>query len=137
MTDRNDSSIGDGAFGPEPRRDAALGALLRAQVGEVPRDVEWDSLASRISARIAAHVSAPWWAYASRWERRVVPIALAAGLAAAVALARLEAPATSPTFVSASSVSTDIVNGTSFEDAARRFARSVTIAGDVTATIPE
>jgi hypothetical protein len=138
MTD-NSRIIGEGAFGPEPARDAALGAALREQVGAVPQDVNWQALAQRISARVAAHAAAsPWWAYAARWERRVIPIALVAGIAATLALANLEvASAASPTFVSAASVSTAVVSGTSFEEAALQFAHSVTSVGDITAGTPE
>jgi hypothetical protein len=138
MTDRN-NVIGEGAFGPEPPRDMALGALLREGMGTVPMaEVDWNTLANRISARIAAHAASPWWAYAARWERRMVPVALVAGIAAVIALVNIEvAPAGSPSFVSASSVSTAIVSGTPFEDAAVSFAHSVTSTADITAGVPE
>jgi hypothetical protein len=137
MTD-NSRIIGEGAFGPEPARDAALGAALREQVGAVPQDVNWQALAQRINARVAAHAAAsPWWAYAARWERRVIPIALVAGIAATLALANLEVASASPTFVSAASVSTAVVSGTSFEEAAVQFAHSVTSVADITAGTPE
>ena len=136
MTDGN-RILGRGAFGPEPARDDTLGALLREGVGSVPMDaVDWSALADSISARVAAHAVSPWWTYAARWERRVIPIALAAGIAATFALLRLDVP-TTPTFVSAASVSTDVVSGAPIEDAAVQFARSVTVVGDVTAGIPE
>jgi hypothetical protein len=137
MTDKS-RIIGEGAFGPEPARDAALGAALREQVGAVPQDVNWQALAQRINARVAAHAAAsPWWAYAARWERRVIPIALVAGIAATLALANLEVASASPTFVSAASVSTAVVSGTSFEEAAVQFAHSVTSVADITVGTPE
>ena len=138
MTDRN-NIIGQGAFEPDPPRDVQLGNFLREQVGSVPMHaVDWEELATAISERVAQHAASPWWAYAARWERRMVPVALAAGIAGLFALLTIEAlPATTPTFVSAASVNTAIMTGASFEEAAFQFAHSVTIAGDITAGTPE
>ena len=135
-----DNVIGHGAFGPEPERDHALGALLAEGAGRIPMaDVDWARLAERISARVAARAASPWWTYAARWERRVVPIALAAGIAASVALAMIDVtPNTAnASSVTAASVNTAVVSGTSYEDAALQFARSVTSAGDITVGVPE
>jgi len=133
MTDRN-RIIGQGAFEPDPPRDKALGALLREQMGSVPVDeVDWGALAQGISARIAAHVASPWWTYTSRWERRLIPIALAAGLAAAAVLMKLESNAS--TFVSAASVSNAVISGTPVEDAAFQFAHSVTSVADISTAV--
>ncbi len=137
MTDGN-RILGEGAFGPEPARDEALGALLRETEGMVPvADVDWNAFARRVSAHIATQATSSWWTYAARWERRVVPIALVAGLAAAVALFQTEVNPAQSEFVSASSVSTSIVSGAPFEDAAVQFAHSVTSVGDISTGIPE
>ena len=80
MTDSR-STLGTGAFGPEPAHDRRLGAMLRDVAGETPHAaVHWSALADRITSRVAAQMAAPWWSYATRWERRVIPLALAAGL---------------------------------------------------------
>ena len=138
MRDR-DNMVGEGAFSAEPERDRELAALLTDRVGIVPAaDVDWDALARRISARVAMHASSPWWTYAARWERRMVPIALAAGIAATFALFRIEgASSATNASVSAVSVSTAVAAGTPVEDAALQFAGAVTSMGDITAGVPE
>jgi hypothetical protein len=129
--------IGEGAFGPEPQHDEALGALLAEATGRVPMDaVNWSALAERISTGVAIQ-SSPWWSFASRYERRMIPIALAAGVAAVLALYNFEVTAANSGFVSAASVSTAIVSGVPYEDAAQQFARSVTSVADITAGTPE
>ena len=81
------SVIGTGAFGPEPPHDERLGALMRDVVGDTPYGaVRWSALAERIGERVAAQMAAPWWSYATRWERRAIPLALIAGLSAGIAL---------------------------------------------------
>ncbi|MEO8621622.1 MAG: hypothetical protein ABI625_11190 [bacterium] len=134
MTDSR--TLGIGAFGPEPAHDPELGALLRDVLGETPNSaVNWTSLAARISERVDLQ-AAPWWSYAMRWERRVIPLALAAGLAAAAALwTTASASPTQPT--TAYELSTAVVSGTPAEDAASLFARSITNAVDLTAGVPE
>lgn len=130
-------TLGDGAFGPEPERDAALGALLCEHLGAMPMsDVAWSALAARISDALA---TAPWWAWATRWERRVIPVALAAGLAASVALWTSAVATSTPTStqITASGVATAFVGGTPAEDAARQFATSVASMGDPSAGIPQ
>jgi hypothetical protein len=126
------------AFGPELSRDVELGALLRVAVGETPSgDVSWTSLADRISVAIGAQRAAPWWSYATRWERRVIPLALAAGIAAAAALWTYSG-ATSPTQIAtAHSLVTEVAAGTPAEDAASSFAGSVTSAAALTVGVPE
>ncbi len=135
MTNR---TIGTGAFGPEPARDPELGALLREEFGDAPMGgVNWTRLATRIGQQVAAQAAAPWWAYAARWERRVIPIAIAAGIAAAAALFSTTASASEVPRTSASALATEVASGTPVEDAAALFARSITSAVDLTAAEPE
>ena len=108
----------------EPARDVRLGALLRDHLGEVPmHDVDFASLSARISRGIASQVTSPWWSYAARWERRALPLALAAGLAAAAALWSLGSPAQLQ--ASADPVA-EVINGAPADAAARLLTRSMT-----------
>ena len=135
MTDAR--TLGAGAFGPEPARDSELGALLRDAVGETPGgSVNWTRLAARIGDRVGTQMAAPWWSYAMQWERRVVPLALAAGIAAVAALWSTTAASAAP-IGSASALATAVANGTPAEDAASQFARSVTNTVDLAAGVPE
>ena len=135
MTDSR--TLGDGAFGPEPEHDPELGALLRDVVGNTPHGaVNWTTLAARIGERVGRQVSAPWWTYATQWERRVIPLALAAGIAASAALwTSASASPTQPT--SASALATEVASGTPAEDAASLFARTITNSMDLAAGVPE
>ncbi|MES2176997.1 MAG: hypothetical protein V4550_03955 [Gemmatimonadota bacterium] len=139
MTDSR-RTLGEGAFGPEPSRDVKLGALLREIEGVTPdASVDWAALASRIADGVAAQASSSsWWDYATRWERRVVPLALAAGLAASFALwnASLAAPS-GVQFVTSSSISTAVADGAPPEDAAATFATAITNAVDPMIGVPE
>jgi hypothetical protein len=114
----------------EPRRDEELAALLRTVTGDVPmRAVDWDALASRISRSIPSRTAATWWSYAQRWERRMLPLALAASLVGAVALWNTSSePAASAMVaqIGSADIVEDFVHGTPVEDAARTYARSVT-----------
>ena len=135
MTNR---TLGNGAFGPEPAHDPELGALLRAALGDAPMEsVNWTRLAARIGERVAAQVATPWWSYAARWERRVIPIAIAAGIAAAAALFSTTASASEVQRTSASALATEVANGTPPEDAAALFARSITSTVEFSAGVPE
>jgi hypothetical protein len=121
--------------GGEPARDARLGALLREAVGDVPmEEVRWPQLAQRIAAAVHVHQT-PWWSYAERWQRRAIPLALAAGLVGALALwgtsSSRPADASSMDLVSA------VVMGTSTADAANSYARAVTGTMDLTGALPE
>jgi hypothetical protein len=139
MTDSK-SVLGKGAFGPEPAHDEKLGTMLRDVVGETPyAAVQWSALKDRIGERVAAQMAAPWWSYATRWERRAIPLALAAGLLASVALWSTSASTTTTTLpmTSASGVTTAVLSGIPAEDAASQFARSITNAADLTAGVPE
>ena len=135
MTDSR--TLGAGAFGPEPEHDPDLGALLRDVVGDTPHSaVNWATLAARIGERVGRQVSAPWWTYAMQWERRVIPLALAAGIAASAAL--WTSPSASPTLpTSASALATEVASGTPAEDAASLFARSITNSVDLAPGVPE
>ena len=131
-------TLGKGAFGPEPAHDPRLGALLRDVIGDTPHAaVQWSVLAERIGNRVAAQMAAPWWSYATRWERRVIPLALAAGLTAVIALWSTTASASATQVTSASGVATSVLSGTPEEDAALVFARSITSSVDLTAGVPE
>jgi hypothetical protein len=137
MTDSK-SVLGTGAFGPEPAHDEKLGTMLRDIVGEPPyAAVQWSALADRIGERVAAQMAAPWWSYATRWERRAIPLALAAGLLASVALWSTSATTTTWQMTSASGVTTAVLSGIPAEDAASQFARSITNTADLTAGVPE
>ncbi len=130
--------LGTGAFGPEPAHDPALGALLRDVVGETPQAaVDWKALATRIGEQVGRQAAAPWWAYAAQWERRAIPLALAAGMLAAVALWSTTNSATTPAPITASGLATAVAAGTTAEDAASQFARSITNTVDLSAGVPE
>ena len=112
----------------EPSRDAVLGARLAEVVGRPPvADVDWSALATRISAA-RTHDRPSWWSYAARWERRAVPVAIAAGLAGVIALWALGMP--SPPHLAAVAMVSDpvaaTVDGTPAADAARSYARTLT-----------
>lgn len=135
MTNR---TIGHGAFGPEPAHDPELGALLRSVIDEAPMDsVNWTRLAARIGERVGVHASDTWWSYAARWERRMIPIAIAAGIAAAAALFSTTASASELPRTTASALATEVASGTPAEDAAVLFARSITSTVDLTAGVAE
>ena len=73
----------------EPRRDPRFSALLRDLMGPIPmRDVSWDALAGRVGAAIRARQT-PWWGYVERWQRRAIPLAVAAGAGHALLYALL------------------------------------------------
>jgi hypothetical protein len=113
----------------EPRRDEALGALLRRATGDVPVGaVDWDGLASRITRALPQRAASTWWSYAERWERRMLPLALAASLLGAFALwnsGTIGAP--SPvTQIASIDLVADVVEGAPADDVALTFARSVT-----------
>ena len=130
----------DGTFNPfapgEPARDEELAALLRQAVGDVPATVDWDALATRITRALPARANLAWWSYTERWSRRILPIALAASLVGALMLWNADdvgavvVAQTAPTDVVA-----DVVQGVSIEDAARTFARTMTV--DETLAMPE
>jgi hypothetical protein len=132
------SVIGTGAFGPEPPHDERLGALMRDVVGETPFGaVRWSALAERIGERVAAQMVAPWWSYATRWERRAIPLALIAGFAAGIALWMTSASSTALHMTTASGVTTAVLSGIPAEDAASQFAHSITSSVELTSGVPE
>lgn len=131
-------TLGEGAFGPEPAHDRQLGHLLSSEVGVVPmHDVDWSALASRISARVSSQMPRPWWNYATHWERRMLPLALAAGLAGAFTLWNTSPAEAQQSPTTASAVSTAVASGTPAEDAASMFAQSLTSAGEMTFGVQE
>lgn len=109
----------------EPRREPRLSALLRDLMGPIPiQDVNWDALAGRVGAAIRARQT-PWWGYVERWQRRAIPLAMAAGLFGATVLVRSwlthpEALTSAPDMVSA------VVAGAPAEDAATFFSHTLT-----------
>jgi hypothetical protein len=82
-------------------------------------------------------MAAPWWSYATRWERRAIPLALAAGLTAAIALWTTSSSPTAWHMTSASNVTTAVLSGIPAEDAASQFARQITNTADLAAGVPE
>jgi uncharacterized membrane protein len=122
----------------EPRRDTRLGALLRDLLGEIPMDeVRWDTLAGRVSAAVRAR-QAPWWSYAERWQRRAIPLALAAGLFGATVL--VHSWVTHPegfAFSSPADMVSAVVAGTPAEDAATLYTHAVTSVADLSADVLE
>jgi hypothetical protein len=130
MIDRDETPEIDNPFSArEPSRDVVLGSILQEIVGVPPSaQVDWSALARRISMATAAPLQVPWWSYAARWERRALPIALAAGIAGAVALWGLGSPVQ---LNAASAASADLVTavaaGVPADDVARSFARSFTV----------
>jgi hypothetical protein len=132
------SVIGTGAFGPEPSHDERLGSLMREVVGDTPNSaVRWSILAERIGERVREQMATPWWSYATRWERRAIPLALIAGLTAAIALFMTSASSNVLHMTTASGVTTAVLSGIPAEDAASQFARSITNSADLTAGVPE
>jgi hypothetical protein len=112
----------------EPARDRALGARLGEVAGLPPMgDADWHALAVRISAARTGH-RASWWSYAAHWERRAIPVAVAAGLAGVLALWGLGMPV-APRTASVAMVSDPVaamVEGTPAADAAQSYARALT-----------
>jgi hypothetical protein len=127
-----DSMDRDNSFNPfdpaEPPRDQELAAVLRRATGDVPLgSVDWDALASRISRALPARAATTWWSYAERWERRMLPLALAASLVGAIALWTSAEPVTSVVAqLDASDVVADVAQGAPAAEAARTFARALT-----------
>lgn len=118
----------------EPARDERLGALLREIVGDPAlARVEWERLAGRIAAALPTPQFTPWWSYAERWQRAVVPLALAAGLVGLLAVwdTAGSATRTESAVPGASEMMTAVMSGTSAADAARTYARSLTNSIDL------
>ena len=129
MIDRDGTPETENPFDArEPARDTVLGSLLQEIVGTTPSaQVDWTALARRISVAAALPVPVPWWSYAARWERRAIPIALAAGIAGAVTLWGLGSPPQLSVATANADLVTAVATGVPAEDAARSFARSVTV----------
>jgi hypothetical protein len=128
MTDFEHTDPSGNPFGADdPPRDLELAALLRRATGDVPvASVDWDRLASRISRAIPGRAAAPWWSYAARWERRLLPLALAAGLVGAFALWDSPEPAASMTLATASGDAVaEMVGGAQASDLATSYERTM------------
>ena len=147
MTEQHDRHHGT-PFAGEPDRDIELARLLQPLVGGTAEPLGgFGALASRLTSRLAQQaaisIASPWWTYAARWERRAIPVALAAGLVAVAALLGLGAPigplvaAQAAVSISASALSTEVANGSAPEDAASLLAHSITSSVDLAAGIPE
>jgi hypothetical protein len=128
----DDSMINDSInpFDPtDPPRDEQLAALLREATGDVPvHTVNWDALASRIARSIPQRAASTWWSYAERWERRMLPLAFAASLLGAIALWNIAEPSapSAVTQVATTDIFADVLQGAPTDDAALRYARTVT-----------
>lgn len=124
MTDYTQGPDNQDVFGSgDPARDVRLGALLREHLGEIPvHQVDFAALSARIRRGVASQMT-PWWSYAARWERRAVPLALAAGLAAAAAIWSLRVPAE---LQAAADPVADVISGIPAADAARVVTRGMT-----------
>jgi hypothetical protein len=136
MNDRERVPESGNPFGSgEPARDALVGSRLRELLGTPPENqVDWGALARRIAVATTAPLHTPWWSYAARWERRVLPLALAAGIAAGAALWGAEAPRSTVTVASEELVGAVSV-GAPTDDVARSLARS--IASDPSSEVQE
>jgi hypothetical protein len=86
-------------------RDPQLGAWLAR--AEAPDQADVDRLAQRVSAAVRAQWPMPmprtWRTEAAAWSRLLVPLAAAAGIAAAVVVTRLGAPMEAPGTVTSDS----------------------------------
>ncbi|HEU4722134.1 MAG TPA: hypothetical protein VFS59_12285 [Gemmatimonadaceae bacterium] len=121
----------------DPPRDEELAALLRRAVGDVPAGVDWDALASRITRALPPRQSLTWWSYTERWSRRIIPIALAAGLVGAVTLWNAADASGFVVAHSAQDVVAEFVRGAPAEDAALTFARTMTADESLVGPEPE
>lgn len=128
MTDISDSNDS------EPARDVRLGAMMRDAIGGTPHaDVDWAALAKRIGDRLPPQVAAQWWTYAARWERRMIPLALAAGIAGAAVLWGTAGTANAST----EDLLVQVASGAPVADAAQQFSRAFTDTSDFSADQPE
>ena len=95
----------------ELERDAALGAWLAREESPDPADVA--RLARRVSAAVRAQWPAPlprtWRTETAAWSRMLVPLAAAAGIAAAIVVDRIGVPARSTTVTTANADLLDVV----------------------------
>lgn len=123
----------------EPARDERLGALLREIVGEPPMAaVDWAALADRVSNATRTQHPAPWWAHVERWQRRALPLALAAGLVGGLALWKGVGTSRADTFASVTGDPVSAVAaGASSDDAATSYAGSVATSADLVSGVPE
>jgi len=76
----------------DPPRDPQIAAALRS-AGPAPDDaaVDWERLHAVIAARASLPLAGrrqPWWEHAARWGRAAIPLAAAATVVLAFALAR-------------------------------------------------
>ena len=124
--------------GPEPVRDERLGALLRDTVGEPPMaDVDWTALAGRIGAAVRMPRATPWWGHVERWQRRALPLAIAAGLVGALVLWSAANGTGTELVAGNGDLVTAVVSGASSADAAVSYARVVAGSSDLVAGLPE
>jgi hypothetical protein len=125
----------------EPARDVRLGLMLRETIGGTPSgDVDWAALAKRIGDRLPVQMSTPWWTYASRWERRAIPLALAAGIMGAIALwgtaGKTGTAGTANVSTTEEVALSAVASGELSETAARQFSQAITSL-DIVAGMPE
>ncbi|MDB4882902.1 MAG: hypothetical protein JWL95_1668 [Gemmatimonadetes bacterium] len=143
MADSMTNDQGDSTFNPfdpaEPPRDEALAAVLRQAAGDVPVGaVDWDRLAARIARALPPRAAATWWSYAERWERRMLPLALAASLVGAFALwTSADSTAAMAAQDGASALVADVAQGAPAAEAAQSFARTLTADVNIAEPVPE
>lgn len=124
--------------GGEPARDERLGALLRDTVGATPMaDVDWTALADRIAAAVRMPRTTPWWGHVERWQRRALPLAIAAGLVGALALWSAASGSRSELIAGNGDLVTAVVSGASSTDAAVTYAGTVAGSADLVTGLPE
>lgn len=136
MTDFH-SARSNFAASDEPRRDARLGAVLRGLLGEIPmHEVNWETLAARVNAAVHAR-QAPWWSYVERWQRRAIPLAIAAGLLGAAVLVNSWVTHPVMPLTSTRDMVSAVVAGTPAEDAALTYTHTVANMADLAADFLE
>lgn len=119
----------------DPARDVRLGLMLRGTLGATPHgDVNWASLAKRIGNSLPAQIAAPWWTYAARWERRAIPLALAAGIIGTVALWGTPGTAMASAM---DDLMVSVASGVPAREAASQFSDSLTGTVDYAVGMPE
>ena len=135
----HDSTRDGPADRDEPRRDIRLAGLLREVVGDPPATVDWAALGSRIGAAVRTAHPSPWWSYAERWQRRAIPIALAAGLLGTATLWATRSTATIE--VASGAISVDavatLVAGGSSDEAASTFAGTIANTTELTGGVSQ
>jgi negative regulator of sigma E activity len=95
------------------RPDPEVARLLRAAGVEPPLDlVDWERLHAAIVSRVRRSIATvTWWEQAARWSRALVPLAAAASVMLAIALARQMRVERVNTLAEAPTLETTVVSG--------------------------